>query len=478
MGERRDGVPLRRMAGAALTACMALSLLGPPARAATGQIYGSFHADADLTLHRELLESVESAADAGTAVGRQLQGMTAAQRADPADVDQATAYAEAAIASAARGEVGEGPVHISAETVGALMERASAAREAVSGALSENGVVPHRKIARTVVFETERTDVTIVIHPDVLDTGVEKVRVACVGTPAFAVTIRPADLAADLRPESGPRTLTIRAAQTGTACEPGTTVPIPAVRVEVPDGQLSAPVTLSLEPGSAEPSTLRIRGVGGEASASRYEASSHTLDARIDASDIYTFGRETVSFPDLAERNDELRRAVEALARVDVVYGHSDGTFRPDDAVTRAEFIAFVMRALGRVNNALKSPFLDVTESSGCYHEIASAYYYGIVKGYDADHFRGELPISKTQIYAILGRILEGEMGYWPPEDPSGYLSGEFADEVAAWARSDIAIAVREGLLIRQEDGRFDGGRTVDRGDVALIIYGLYQRLA
>ena len=138
---------------------------------------------------------------------------------------------------------------------------------------------------------------------------------------------------------------------------------------------------------------------------------------------MYTFGKRNVFFTDLAQKDRKIRAAVEALARVNVVYGYSDNTFRPEQAVTRAEFVAFVMRAMGRVNNSLKSPFLDVTEGHGCFHEIASAYYYGVIKGYDENHFCGERFISKTQIYAILGRILQREMGYLEIENASEYLA-------------------------------------------------------
>jgi hypothetical protein len=119
-----------------------------------------------------------------------------------------------------------------------------------------------------------------------------------------------------------------------------------------------------------------------------------------------------------------------------------------------------------------------VTEEHGCYHEIASAYYYGIIKGYDETHFCGEKQISKTQIYTILGRILEREMGYWTPENPGEYLAEEYTDTVDEWAWPEVALATREGLVIRQSTGAFDGLQTMNRGDVALIIYGLYQRLA
>lgn len=525
---RSGRVKRKRVLCAVLSLCAAVSMLSIPdagaEEAVPGRnVYESFTPEGSVLLHTELLTGIHSVESAAAAVSRQASSMSAREKEDPACVDQALLFAEAAIAAAVRTKVSGGRILVSRETVSAIEPQSAEAGKQARAALEQGGVPIHRPLPETVVFETPLSAFTIEIHSDILDTEVEKIRIEKTGAPSFAVTFRPEDLKAELRPETAApiaspvdpaptastvsntpaegtapaaagasadpaasvpaepypaRVLEIAVRDTGTAFEPGTTVRIPAISLEVPGGQLSSPVTLSLYPGSAEPASLRIDSQQGSASASRYHPAFRTLDTRVDSTDVYTFGRGSVKFSDLTEKNAKLRTAVEALARINVVYGYSDQTFRPDQSVTRAEFVAFVMRALGRVNNSLKSPFLDVTEGNGCYHEIASAYYYGIIKGYDPDHFCGEKLISKTQIYAILGRILQSEMGYWTPEHPEEYLSQEYADQIPAWAQGDVAIATREGLVIRQDTGRFDGDRMMNRGDVALVIYGLYQRIA
>ena len=372
-------------------------------------------------------------------------------------------------------------MRISADTVSTLIATAREARDKAAQALRDNGVAVTRKVAATATLETTASAFTIVISSDILDTEADRIRITKTTAPGFSITFRPADFREELRPDPEnpePRTLSIGVETITGECEPGTDAPIQQVKITAPDGQLSAPITLSLNPGSNEPSSLAVKGASGETAVSQYNPASRTLDARLDSSDVYTFGKRNVYFTDLSERDKKVRTAVEALARVNVVYGYSDHTFRPEQAVTRAEFVAFVMRVLGRVNNSLKSPFEDVTEAHGCYHEIASAYYYGIIRGYEDGRFCGEQLISKTQIYVILGRILEREMGYWTPENPGEYLAEEFTDTVDEWAWGEVALTAREGLIIRQSDGAFAGQQMMDRGDVALIIYGLYQRLA
>ena len=464
---------------ALLSACVAVGILqtrdmasGPGIR-----VYDAVSVDGSLTLHTEFLTAVDSPESAFEAVSRQANAMSDEQKRNPADVNQAVLFAETAVAAAVRKSDNAPVIHISKDTLSELAQTAKEVRDRAAQVLSEGGVAVTRTLSATATVETSANAFTLVIHSDILDTAADKIRV---DAPEFSITFRPGDFKAELRPDPedpAPRTLPISVALVPGEYEPGTTVQIPRVKIDVPDGQLSAPLTLSLNPGSNEPSTLSVYGAAGESAASKYNPASRTLDACLDASDVYTFGKRNVYFTDLTEKDRKVRTAVETLARVNVVYGYPDHTFHPERAVTRSEFVAFVMRTLGRVNNSLKSPFVDVTEENGCYHEVASAYYYGIIKGYDEEHFCGEKLISKTQIYTILGRILENEMGYWPPENPAEYLKEEFTDTVDEWAQSEIALAVREGLVIRQSDGAFDGLQMMDRGDVALIIYGLYQRL-
>ena len=464
---------------AALSVCMAAAL-APPAPAI--RVYDAVSAEGSATLHAEYLTAIQGPESAIGAISRQAEGMTKEQKRNPADIGQAEMFAEEAVAAAAKRQTDNAPViRVGAESLSDVIEKAGALRDRAAQTLADCGVSASRKVAAVATLETTAPAFTIVIDSNILDTAADKIRIRKTTAPEFSITFRPADFADELRPDPEnpePRTLSIGVEMVLGECEPGTETPVPKVKITAPNGQLSAPITLSLNPGSNEPSALAVQGASGETAATRYNPASRTLDARLDSSDIYTFGKRNAYFSDLGERDKKVRTAVEALARVNVVYGYSDNTFRPEQPVTRAEFVAFVMRVLGRVNNSLKSPFEDVTEAHGCYHEIASAYYYGIIKGYDETHFCGEKSISKTQIYTILGRILEQEMGYWPPENPGAYLAGEYADAVDEWAWPEIALATREGLVIRQDTGTFDGLQTMDRGDVALIIYGLYQRLA
>ncbi len=88
--------------------------------------------------------------------------------------------------------------------------------------------------------------------------------------------------------------------------------------------------------------------------------------------------------------------AVSALNQLGIINGYGDGTFKPDNDVTRAEFTAMLMRTLGAGSvgstSAAELPFTDLddnnTDVSWAYPNINTAYKNGIINGYEDNTFR------------------------------------------------------------------------------------------
>jgi hypothetical protein len=72
--------------------------------------------------------------------------------------------------------------------------------------------------------------------------------------------------------------------------------------------------------------------------------------------------------------------------------------------------------------------------------------------------------------------VLTSEMNYKTPSNPSSYL-GKYSDSIATWAQSEVALATKENLVVYRTDGTFSGDKTMTRGDAAIIIYRLFQRI-
>ena len=70
-----------------------------------------------------------------------------------------------------------------------------------------------------------------------------------------------------------------------------------------------------------------------------------------------------------------------------VISGVGENNFEPNRDITRAEFAAIMVRALGLAPDAAKNTFSDVSASSWYSGYVGTAASYGIISGYDADTF-------------------------------------------------------------------------------------------
>lgn len=108
---------------------------------------------------------------------------------------------------------------------------------------------------------------------------------------------------------------------------------------------------------------------------------------------IMTTGTVFAAFSDVPE-TASYSNAVSALNQLGVITGYEDGTFKPDNDVTRAEFTAMLMRTLGAGNVGSTSsadlPFTDISDQdsdiSWAIPNINTAYKNGIINGYPEDN--------------------------------------------------------------------------------------------
>lgn len=107
--------------------------------------------------------------------------------------------------------------------------------------------------------------------------------------------------------------------------------------------------------------------------------------------------------------------------------GYEDGTFRPNNPITRAEFTKSLMKAaeIAYPNaQAASTNFSDVDKSHWAYDDIARAISIGFISGYDDGTFRPNDNITYeqavTMIFSVLGYSPVAELygGY-----PNAYIS-------------------------------------------------------
>ncbi|GLI04771.1 hypothetical protein YDYSG_08010 [Paenibacillus tyrfis] len=169
-------------------------------------------------------------------------------------------------------------------------------------------------------------------------------------------------------------------------------------------------------------------------------------------------------------------RYVQALSAKHIAEGVSGDKFAPEQLVTRAEFVALLVRALGLLQASADKPlaYSDV-EANAWYHSaVASAVQAGLVQGTDSTRFAPDARITREQMAVLLVRALEHKKGGVMAVE--GKLDG-YADEgdISAWAKAEVSRAIGAGLMEGRENGKFVPAAQTTRAEATTVIYKLLQ---
>ena len=139
-------------------------------------------------------------------------------------------------------------------------------------------------------------------------------------------------------------------------------------------------------------------------------------------------------------------------------------TFRPDDPVTRGEFVAFLWRLAGKPTSTATLSFTDVTSSTKFYDAIRWAVGKGIIKGYSDKTFRADNNVTRGETAVMIWR-------YAGKPKPKSTKS-PFSDVQPSSADSYKAILWgAENGIIKGIDGKFLKDNGCTRGQVVTFLY-------
>lgn len=137
------------------------------------------------------------------------------------------------------------------------------------------------------------------------------------------------------------------------------------------------------------------------------------------------------------------RSAIQSLTKQGVLKGYPDGTFKPDRFVSRAEFARMTVKTFGLPADGSGS-FKD-TVRHWAKNDIAALVKSGALNGYPDGSFRPDQPITRAEAAAALNRLL----GLGAKEQVFGSAWTEVFPDVARnhWAFRHIELARRLGIL-------------------------------
>ncbi|MEH1949851.1 MAG: S-layer homology domain-containing protein [Nostoc sp.] len=160
---------------------------------------------------------------------------------------------------------------------------------------------------------------------------------------------------------------------------------------------------------------------------------------------------------------------IQQLSQRGVIAGFPDGSFRPEEPVTRAQFAAMVNKAFQKAQQRQPISFADVPSNYWASSAIQQAYTIGFLSGYPGNRFEPNQAIPREQVLVALANGLE----YSPSGNTESTLQYfNDASNIASYARSPIAAATQKQIVVNYPNVNFlNPTATATRAQVAAFIY-------
>ena len=171
---------------------------------------------------------------------------------------------------------------------------------------------------------------------------------------------------------------------------------------------------------------------------------------------------ETKPLPELNDIKTHWARAnIEKMVASGAISGYPDGSFRPDNTITRAEFAAVLVKAF-KLEAANGQTYKD-TANHWAQSSIAAAAAAGIVSGYDADTFAPDEPVTREQMAVMVSRAAKLTVIA---------SSNKFSDreQISDWARDAVDRASGHKIISGYPDNSFRPGVNASRADAVTVI--------
>jgi len=160
--------------------------------------------------------------------------------------------------------------------------------------------------------------------------------------------------------------------------------------------------------------------------------------------------------------------AIKRMVAQHVVTGATDTTFEPGRGVTRAEFAAFLARKLGLTATG-SATFTDVGTNKWYADEIAAVAEAGIVQGRTDGTFGPNDYLSRQEMVVMLVKAYEATT---EENITVAGSETAFSDrtQIAGWAESYVSAAVKLGLVKGRANNRFAPLDGATRAEAAALI--------
>jgi len=168
-------------------------------------------------------------------------------------------------------------------------------------------------------------------------------------------------------------------------------------------------------------------------------------------------------------RNHWARPFIEKLADENIISGFPDGTYKPNQPVTRAQFAAIVRKAFNKDRIRSSRGFADVPNNYWAASAIDAAYETGFLSGYPNSQFRPDEEIPRVQALVSISSGLNLKA-----DQPTANTLGTYADarQIPTYATEGVAAATEDNIVVNYPNVNYlNPTEVATRADVAAFIH-------
>ncbi|MEJ8304984.1 S-layer homology domain-containing protein [Saccharibacillus sacchari] len=174
----------------------------------------------------------------------------------------------------------------------------------------------------------------------------------------------------------------------------------------------------------------------------------------------------SVAFADMQGHWAE--QPIRTFARLQWINGYADGTFRPNDKVTRAEFATVLDRAFDIQAGNANAALTDI-EGHWAQSAIRNLVSTGVIKGYGDNRFKPNQTITREEMLVMLSRVVDLDHMAKDGE------KGRFNDLDHSYAAAEIVAGAQAGIVNGNGTGKFFPKSNATRAEVVQAVWNVLE---
>ena len=162
-----------------------------------------------------------------------------------------------------------------------------------------------------------------------------------------------------------------------------------------------------------------------------------------------------------------------SLAKRGVISGYGDGSFKPNNNITREEVVKIIVESFSLLDKEASCDFNDVLPFEWYAGYVASAYNRGVVSGLGNGNFGVGMPVSRQDMAVMVCNVLS----MFGKEYPTVRSYNAFSDNsaVSGYAKAAVEKLYCLGVINGSDGNRFNPNNNLTRAEMAKIMSALLE---